>query len=110
MKERHEVEFKVNKPNEWNQFLSETDIQGELVHKCEIKDCGGHLESMTEIEPGIFKMSIIVDKDHPKMKELFNISYERGFRIELKGVPIITQIEANETVEKALEEMEEVLG
>ena len=110
MKERHEVEFKVNKPNEWNQFLSEINIQGELVHRCEIKNCGGHLESMIEIEPGIFKMSIIVDKDHPKMKELFNISSDRGFRIELQGIPIITQVEANKTAEKALEEMDSVLA
>ena len=110
MKERHEVEFRVNKPNEWNQFLSEINIQGKLVLNSEIKNCGGHLESMIEIKPGIFKMSIIVDKDHPKMKELFNISSDRGFRIELQGIPIITQVEMNNTVEKALEEMEEVLG
>ena len=105
MKERHEVSFKVNRPTEWNQFLNEIDSKGELVHKCEIEDCGGHLESMTEIKPGIFKMSIIVDKNHPKMQELFNISAGRGFRLELEGIPVITPIEIKETAKEALEEV-----
>ena len=105
MKERHEVKFGVSDAKKYNSFLAQRNsVTGELVHKSEIKDCGGHLESLVEVEPGVYQMSIIIDNQHPRMQELFNISSDRGFRIELKGIPVVTPLEVQDIAQKVLEE------
>ena len=105
MKERHEVKFGVSNADKYNEFLSQKNPKtGELVHKSEIKDCGGYLESLVEVEPGVYQMSIIVDNQHPRMQKLFNISSDRGFRFELKGIPVVTPLEVKDIAQKVLEE------
>ena len=105
MKERHEVIFGVSNAKKYNSFLAQRNPKtGEFIHKIEIKDCGGYLESLVEVEPGVYQMSIIVDKKHPRMQKLFNISSDRGFRIELKGIPVVTPLEVQDIAKKVLEE------
>ena len=103
MKQLHHVSFSVNKPEAFRKFLQQKNPDGEPTYQAEINACGGQLKKITETYDGVYQMSIIVDPEHERHDELFQISSSRGFKWELLKCPVVEPYEMKELAAEALE-------
>ena len=103
MKQRHTVNFSVNKPDEFRAFIQQKNKNGVHVYVDEMKKCGASLESLEEVSPGVYDLVLVVDPNHKKYGDLHNISTSRGFRWEILTAPKVEPYEMKELAAEALE-------
>tara|TARA_R100000808_G_scaffold15267_2_gene35466 strand:- start:50 stop:361 length:312 start_codon:yes stop_codon:yes gene_type:complete len=101
MKELHKVKFKINKEEDYRNWVKSNE------HKKLITDCGAKLIKLKEVKSGVYLMEIIIDTSHPKADELMMITENNGFRFTLLGVPVVKCVD--EDIDGIINEMKEVL-
>tara|TARA_R100001594_G_scaffold39318_1_gene70864 strand:+ start:339 stop:662 length:324 start_codon:yes stop_codon:yes gene_type:complete len=89
MKETHKVKFKVDKPNDYRDWIGSKD------HIIKIEKYGGKLLSLYEHETGVWDMKIIIDRSHPEHEKIITIAEKAGYKIDLLAIPTVTHEEAN---------------
>ena len=90
MKETHKVKFKVDKPNDYRDWIESKD------HIKKIEKYGGKLLSLYECEAGVWNMKIIIDRSHPEHEKIISISENAGYRLDLLNIPTVIHNQANE--------------